>query len=367
MLAGVGAGIAVLGSALKAAVEDEAEQKTLATTLRSVAGATTEQIAATEKWIDTTQRATGVADSELRPALDKLVRSSSSVEDAQKNLSIAMDVSRGTGRDLDTVAQALAKVLEGNIGAAARLVPELTGIAKEGATADEAMAALAKTFAGQTNEHANTAAGKMERINVAFGEMKERLGAALLPKLTEFGDWLITTGIPKMEEIATKVKEWWARQDDLKAAIKATVDFIKLEVDGILAVIDAIKQVFNWLDAFERRFAGSGAAGVPGIIGAVRGYAPTVTVGGEVISPDTYGGGRASGGPVMPGMSYKVNERGTEWLQMGNRGGWINPNGPSSGGSQTINLVVDGKVLASVLVDASNDSGGLPIRIRAAS
>jgi hypothetical protein len=103
-----------------------------------------------------------------------LTRQTGDVTKAQDLMRIAMDVAQGTGKDLNTVAAAMVKILEGNTGAASRLVPELTGIAREGAPASEVMDALAKTFAGQTAEHAGTMEGKFARLNIAFGEMKEK-------------------------------------------------------------------------------------------------------------------------------------------------------------------------------------------------
>lgn len=40
-----------------------------------------------------------------------------------------------------------------------------------------------------------------------------------------------------------------------------------------------------------------------------------------------YGGGRASGGPVDPYATYRINEDGTEYLTMGSKGGYITPHG----------------------------------------
>jgi hypothetical protein len=59
----------------------------------------------------------------------------------------------------------------------------------------------------------------------------------------------------------------------------------------------------------------------------------------------------AKGGPVYPGETYLVGEEGPETLVMGNQSGTIIPNGAGGGGTQVIQLVVDGKVLAEV-VDA---------------
>ena len=59
--------------AVKAAIEDEKAQASLAQTLRNTTKATDAQIAATEDFIDKTARATGVADDQLRPSLQRLL------------------------------------------------------------------------------------------------------------------------------------------------------------------------------------------------------------------------------------------------------------------------------------------------------
>jgi hypothetical protein len=56
-------------------------------------------------------------------------------------------------------------------------------MAKEGASADEMMAALSGTFMGQAEIAGNTAAGGMKKLSTAIGEAKEGIGAALLPIL----------------------------------------------------------------------------------------------------------------------------------------------------------------------------------------
>ena len=60
---------------VKAAIEDEAAQLRLAASLKNVTGATDATIAATEDYILKTSLANGVTDDELRPSLDRLVRS----------------------------------------------------------------------------------------------------------------------------------------------------------------------------------------------------------------------------------------------------------------------------------------------------
>ena len=107
--------------AVKAAIEDEKAQLSLAQTLRNTVKATDAQIKATENYIDATARATGVADDQLRPSLDRLVRSTGDLTKAQKLQQLALDISAGTGKDLATITEGLGKAYDGNLGALKRL------------------------------------------------------------------------------------------------------------------------------------------------------------------------------------------------------------------------------------------------------
>ncbi len=107
--------------AVKAAIEDEKAQKSLAITLKNTTKATDAQVKSVEDYIDKTARATGVADDQLRPSLDRLVRSTQDVTKAQKLQQLALDIAAGTGKDLATVTEALGKAYDGNLGALKRI------------------------------------------------------------------------------------------------------------------------------------------------------------------------------------------------------------------------------------------------------
>ncbi len=62
-------------SAIKAAAEDQASQVRLANALRNTVNATDDAIDSAERWITQQSLATGVADDQLRPALERLTRS----------------------------------------------------------------------------------------------------------------------------------------------------------------------------------------------------------------------------------------------------------------------------------------------------
>ena len=106
---------------VKAAIADEQAQLKLANALKAATGATDAQIKATESMILKTSLATGVADDELRPALQRLAVSTKDTVEAQKLLSLALDISKGSGKSLEEVANALGKAQDGNTTALGRL------------------------------------------------------------------------------------------------------------------------------------------------------------------------------------------------------------------------------------------------------
>jgi len=99
--------------AVQAAIEDQAAQVNLAKALQNTTGATDTQIASVEKYIDATARATGVNDGQLRPSFERLLRSTEDITKATSLQTLALDIARGTGKDLASVSDALGRAYEG--------------------------------------------------------------------------------------------------------------------------------------------------------------------------------------------------------------------------------------------------------------
>ncbi len=174
---------AFAGKAAFAAAEDAAEQERLATSLRNTVGATDEAIAANEEFISSLAKTTTFSDSELRPALDSLVRATGSLGSAQQQLILAQEISAGTGRPLVDVADALAKANAGNMKSLQALSPAIRDNIKEGQGLNSVLQELANTFGGQASAQAQTLAGQMAILRNQFGEAVESIGAAFLPTL----------------------------------------------------------------------------------------------------------------------------------------------------------------------------------------
>jgi hypothetical protein len=181
---------------VKAAIEDEKAQTQLALALENATGATQAQIKATEQSILQMSLATGVADDELRPALGRLVRSTGDITQAQELLSTALDISTATGKPLETVANALGKAYDGNTASLGKLGIGLSAAELKTMNFTQVQGKLSDLFGGAAARNADTYAGRIARMQVAFNEAKETIGFALLPILEKLMGFINNNALP---------------------------------------------------------------------------------------------------------------------------------------------------------------------------
>ena len=187
---------------VKSAIEDEAAQSKLAKTLQNLTGATDDQVAAVEAQITKNQLAFGISDTQLRPSLERLLRATSDVTQAQKLQSLAIDIAAGSGKSLEAVSNALGKAYEGNTGALAKLGVGLSAAELKTMSMDDVTKALGDTFGGQATTKADTFQGKMLRLSETFNEAKETVGGYVLNALTPLLDGFVNKGIPAITSFA---------------------------------------------------------------------------------------------------------------------------------------------------------------------
>ena len=224
----------LLVDGVKAAIEDEKAQAKLATTLENTTGATKEQIRAVEDQILKMSMATGVADDKLRPSFEKLVRATNDVEKAQKLQTLALDIAAGSGKDLDAVSQSLARAYDNNTSALSRLGIGLSSAELKSMSFDDVTAQLAETFGGQASIYADTFSGKVARLQVAFDEAKESIGARLLPILTNLLDKFNNNLAPAIEAIRKKFEPLTEAIEENKEEFTAIWNFLNKYIVPIL-------------------------------------------------------------------------------------------------------------------------------------
>ncbi len=373
-IAGAAVG-AFAASAIKAAAEDEKGAKLLAENLKSLAGATDSQVAATEKFITQTSKATATADDQLRPALGRLVRSTEDVEEAQNLLNLALDIAAATGKDVDTVATALGKAYDGNTTALGRLGIGLDTTKLKNQDVKTTMAELSATYGDFAENAASTTEGKFASIKIAQDEIKESIGTALLPAMQELTTFILEEIVPTVEAFVAGLTGQEGATESLDQAQQGALDFGKkvrrliktviefkdeIKLLGIVlgtvfvigkiaafagAMVKAIKSIIVVMNALRvasilagiaAYFAANPLAGVAfgaAIIASIATY--------KKLAEKQDVEARQMGGPVSAARKYLVGEKGPE-LFVPNTNGSIIPNNKLGG--QTVNITVNGAI-----------------------
>lgn len=257
----------------KAAMEDQKSSVILAKTLETVAGAGSKQVAKVEEFIKKESLYAAVTDDEIRPAFDRLVRSTRNIAEAQKLTNLALEIAAQKGKPVGEVAVALAKAYDGNINALKRIgvaVPKATKGQKVYATQlkvvngqlksvqvevgktaastakfSDVVKQLGKDFKGSIEAQTATAAYKFQKFKVVLGETQETLGYMLLPYLEDLSGFLVKLA-PWVERNKENIKKWGIAILSVAVAVKAVTaaykTFQALQIAGML-----IKQTALWL------------------------------------------------------------------------------------------------------------------------
>ena len=201
-------GIGVFADSLwddaQAAAEEEVGIARLIAAVEASGASWEEASAKIEDYLAKETARTALDDGEGREALARLTATTGDYNEALNLLGLAQDIARGKNIDLQTAAELVGRVHEGNIGILSRYGITL----EEGATAQDALAALQERFSGQAEAYGNTFAGAQEKMSIALGNLKETIGAAVLPVLTQLFTKLsdlVTAALPAVEDALNAV------------------------------------------------------------------------------------------------------------------------------------------------------------------
>lgn len=294
-----------LEQASKAAVEDAKSQGLLATALKNTTGANNSQISSVEKAISKMSIQAAVADDTLRPAFAQLARATGDVEKSTKLMSLALDVSAGTGKSLDVVVKALSRAVgpDGTTGALERLAPAIKG-------ASDPLAELERLFAGSAEKAANL--DPYQRLNVALGEISESLGTLVVPLVEAFARSIVEI-LPKVQNFFSVLNKALSSEQVQKAFASLNKSFGDLGVslaklfgittgpeasgfvgffvvlsgilEGIVKTIDLMVQGFKNAFPIFRTFADLVNTISTGLVG-ISGYQPPVLP-GKISTPQS--------------------------------------------------------------------------------
>ena len=184
---GIGVGISQITDLLldsaKAASADAKSTKILNTQLTRNVGATKAQIKQSDKFVETLSLQTGLFDDDLRPAYAKFANVTHNVKDAQKLLTITVDAAAGSGKSQTKIAQAVAKAYDGNTKSLQNMFPELK-------KSKDVLGDFTKQYQGMAEINADP----FMKFNNSMDILKEKLGAVILPLLSDFVDYISKPG-----------------------------------------------------------------------------------------------------------------------------------------------------------------------------
>jgi hypothetical protein len=376
------AGLAKVGfDAVQAAVDDAAAQAKLADQLGRTTRATQKQIIATGDFIDELMFATNVVDDDLRPALSSLATATGDLEEAQKLLTLAVDISTATGKPLEQVAQALGRAYNDQFLALNKLDPSMKALIKDGATAEQVFAKLNEKFGGAAAAQVETTAGRFANFKIRMDELKESIGASLLPAV----EGLLPL-LQRMADWAGKNPELFRNIAVAIGAISAAIVVLNvaLAVNPIVLLAGAIVglaavMALNWPKV--KKFFEDFRAEIDKTLGPLdelvglffEGFGQALGIGDSIFqgSDPRFNDPRnrpkrqmASGGLVMTPTSAIVGEAGPELVIPLDRLGQF------GGGGNNVVINVNGgdpQAVVDALVRYSRQNGALPPQVKVQS
>jgi hypothetical protein len=169
-------------NAAKAFIDDERAATQLAQSVKNLGLAfETPRI---EQFISQLSRASGVTDDQLRPSMQKLLQTTGSVAKSTELLTQALDISRGSGVDFETVVSDLSAAYVGQTRGLRKYSLGLSQAELKTMSFADVQEKLAKQFTGANAAYLETYAGKLSILSTAAGEASEIIGKGLVDSLS---------------------------------------------------------------------------------------------------------------------------------------------------------------------------------------
>jgi hypothetical protein len=266
-------------NAAKAFIEDEQAAVRLAQSVKNLGLAfETPRI---EEFISQLSRASGVTDDQLRPAMQKLLQTTGSVAKSTELLTQALDISRGSGVDYETVVNDLSMAYVGQTKGLKKYALGLSNAELKTMNFADVQKKLTNQFSGANAAYLETYAGKMQILSTAAGEASETIGKGLVDGLA-----LLAGDGNTIQPLADSMQAFATYIADAIYGVAVLIDklkglpgggFLANNKNTILRGLPVIGPVTEFLDQLSKL----GAGVKPGM----GGY-PSSALGGTFIDPN---------------------------------------------------------------------------------
>lgn len=238
----IGAGLAVAGAAavafgvdsVKAFAEAEESQNRLRFALEKFPKAADTNIKALGRLNEALMKKTRFDDDAIASAQSVLLQYELTGQQLEDLTPLLLDFAAKTGQDLTTAAESLGKALLGQGRALKDVGIDFVDTGTVAGNFDQIMAGLRQQVGGFAEQDAETAAGKLEQLRNRFGEVQEKIGEALMPKLMELAEWLEGDGAKAVDGLTNWIV------DEAIPNLSDFVDWVVKWKDELVLVTGAI-------------------------------------------------------------------------------------------------------------------------------
>jgi len=231
-------------NSIQAALAQERLDKQLQLTLKSIGQDFT--LPEVKTFIADLQRATNVTEDELVPSLQKLIAQTGDLQSSQYLLSKALDVSAGTGQNLDTVLNAINKAAIGNYTAIGKLGVGFTAAQAKAMGFVELMQNLDK-YGGSAEAQTKTLAGQLKSFQISAGEATETLGQGFLTAAS-----YIAIGSDRLDVFGVKLEKAATQLADINVGFFSK-GFGQAAIDSTLIFLETLIGESTTLQEIEKR------------------------------------------------------------------------------------------------------------------
>jgi hypothetical protein len=253
-------------AAVKAFEEDEVAARRFESALKGVnIGFATPEI---ENYLENLEKFTAITKGELRPAFQTLATTTRSVAMSQDLLNTAIDVSTGTGVNLQTVINDLSRSFLGNNASLAKYQLGLSKSELKAKSFNEIQELLNNQFSGQRAAFLDTYAGKVSLLEASYERMQTTIGSGLVDAFTLLaGDNGIAGATDSMERFGVVAADVIRGVGVAISEVQSRIPFFSSFLDptkfsGILQFVDILRQTG---EASRPLFFPGGGIGKPGV------------------------------------------------------------------------------------------------------
>jgi hypothetical protein len=249
-------------NAAKAFIEDEQAATRLAQSVKNLGLAfETPRI---EEFISQLSKASGVTDDQLRPSMQKLLQTTGSVVKSTELLTQALDISRGSGVDFETVVNDLSMAYVGQTRGLRKYSLGLSQAELKTMSFADVQERLSKQFSGANAAFLETYAGKLSILSTAAGEASEIIGKSLVDSLS-----ILSGEGNTVQPLADAMTELAVATSEVITGLSIMISKFK-ELPG----------VSEWINLYYNKILPAQYKPFLDIINFVRGQAPTPGMGG---------------------------------------------------------------------------------------